>query len=179
MNSHEHRSGHFVADSSWYVVQARSKQEERAAMNLVSLGLTTFLPVIREPRRRGSGWTLVTAPLFPRYLFIRCDMASAAHDVRYTRGVTKVLGTSDGPVPIDDAVIASILSRIGEDGFVRLTDALEAGEPVEITSGPFCGCVGLFHSGTSAATRVVILLQTVHSQMRVTVESAVVRKLSA
>jgi transcriptional antiterminator RfaH len=179
MNSLEDRSEQCVADPRWYVVQARNKQEERAATNLVSLGLTTFLPVIRAPRRRGSSWTLATMPLFPRYLFVRCDLANSAHHIRYTRGVTKLLGTSEGPVPIDDVVVESILRRTGEDGFVRLTDTLEAGDPVEITSGPFCGFVGVFHSNTCAATRVVILLSTVHSQTRVTVDSAVIRKLSA
>jgi transcriptional antiterminator RfaH len=165
-------------ESRWYAVQARPRQEERAAMNLVSSGITTFLPMIRQGRRASSASASGIAPLFPRYLFVRCDLASSAHNIRYTRGVAKMLGTIDGPTPIDDAIIESIQERIGEDGFVRLTDALETGDPIEITSGPLRGLVGIFQSATSAAKRVVLLLNAMNSQMRVLVDSTVVRRLT-
>lgn len=164
-------------ESHWYAVQARAKQEERAAVNLMSVGLTTLLPMIRQPQRAVSA--IGTAPLFPRYLFVRCEIARFVQKIRYTRGVARLLGTSDGPTPIDDAIIESIQSRIGKDGFVQLTDFLEAGDPVEITSGPLKGLVGIFCSATSAAQRVVLLLNTVNSQMRVLVDSHVVRRTTA
>jgi len=163
--------------SHWYAIQTRTKQEGRAAMNLASFGFFTFLPMIRRPRRTSiaSG----AAPLFPRYLFVRCDIARSVRQIRYTRGVANVLGTGEGPTSIDDAIIESIQSRIGKDGFVQVTDALEAGDPVEITSGPLKGLVGVFCSATSAAQRVVLLLNTVHSQLRVVVDTQVVHKRSA
>jgi transcriptional antiterminator RfaH len=167
-------------DSRWYAVQTRPKQEERAAMNLRGSGLTTFLPMIR-PKRREHSPALAAAPLFPRYLFVRCDIAHCSSRIRYTRGVAKVLGTSEGPTPLDDSVIQSIQSRLGDDGYVKLMEpeALHEGDPVEIMDGPLNGLVGIFHSATTATHRVVLLLNAMNNQMRVVVDSMVVKRLTA
>lgn len=156
-------------ESRWYAVQARPKQETRAAMNLLSSGLTTFLPLIRQGKQ----------PLFPRYLFVRCDIAQFVQRIRYTRGVVKVLGTSDGPIALDDAIIESIQQRIGDDGFVHLTDFLEPGDAVEITDGPLKGLVGIFHAATPAAERVILLLNAMNSQMRVMVDASAINRCPA
>jgi transcriptional antiterminator RfaH len=159
-------------------VRARAKQEQRAAANLVSSGVTTFLPLIRQGGRTSAARARVPAPLFPRYLFVRCEIGACVRSIRYTRGVSNVLGTSEGPTPIDDAIIESIRSRIGEDGFVQLIDVFETGDSVEITSGPLEGLTGIFHASTSGAERVVLLLDAVNSQMRVTIDSSAVRKVN-
>lgn len=168
-----------LQEPRWYVVQARPKQEERAAMNLASGGITTFLPRIRQPVKRRSSNTSGTAPLFPRYFFVRCNIAGALQQIRYTRGVAKVLGTSDGPTPVDDTIIDCIQGRIGRDGFVELLEVLEPGDAVEVTSGPLKGLVAIFSSATSAANRVVLLLEAVSSQIRVLVESNILRRVTA
>jgi transcriptional antiterminator RfaH len=165
-------------ESRWYAVQARIKQEQRAAINLMSCGVTTFLPMVRQARQTGSV-PFAAAPLFPRYLFVRCEIVRSARKIQYTRGVARMLGTSEGPTPVDDTIIESIRNRIGKDGFVQLTDDLKTGDPVEIMSGPLRGFVGIFHSVTPAAQRVVLLLNAVTSQMRVSVDSNIVRKLQA
>jgi transcriptional antiterminator RfaH len=166
-------------ESRWYAVQARPKQETRAAMNLLSSGVTTFLPLIRQGKRPSAAGTPGTAPLFPRYLFVRCDIAQSVQRIRYTRGVVKVLGTSDGPIALDDAIIESIQQRIGDDGFVHLTDFLEPGDAVEITDGPLKGLVGIFHSATPAAERVILLLNAMNSQMRVMVDASAITRCPA
>jgi transcriptional antiterminator RfaH len=159
----------------WYVVQARPRQEERAATNLASWGVRTFLPMIRQPARRRSR---MAAPLFPRYLFVQCSIAETVQKIRYTRGVAKVLGTGDGPTAVDDTIIQCIQSRIGADGFVELSDPIGPGDPVVITSGPLKGLVAIFSSASSAANRVVLLLEAVSSQIRLLVEPDILRRVT-
>lgn len=163
----------------WYAVQARPKQEDRAASNLVSAGVTTFLPMIHEVWRARSANAVGRVPLFPRYLFVHCNITPLARTIRYTRGVAKVLGTLEGPTPVEDAIVEAIQSRIGEDGYVQLTGPLEAGDPVEIMAGPLRGFVGVFQDAMSATGRVVLLLQTMSSQMRVVVDADVIRRPAA
>src|SRR5207237_9948283 len=115
---HEIRYINAFYDPRWYAVQSRPKQEDRAATNLAVMGLTTLVPKVRQPRSRGAGCGV--APLFPRYFFVYCRLASTLPKIRYARGVAKILGTSEGPTPIDDAIIEAIQSRIGPDGFVEL-----------------------------------------------------------
>ena len=68
-----------------HAVQARPKQEERAAMNLVSGGVTT------PPMLAGAQNACAPSarPLFPRYLFVQCDIAWSVQRIS-TRGVAKV-----------------------------------------------------------------------------------------
>jgi transcriptional antiterminator RfaH len=160
----------------WYAVQARPKQERRAALNLDSSDLVTFLPMVREVRRVGHP---LTAPLFPGYLFVHCDIGSCVQRIRYTRGVAKVVGTGEGPTALDDAIIDCIQSRVGKDGFVELIDVLEHGDSVEIAAGPLKGLIGVFHSATSAAQRVTLLLTVAHTPMRIVLESESVKRASA
>jgi transcriptional antiterminator RfaH len=163
-----------VTDVRWYAVQSRPRQEQRAASNLVSSGLTTFLPMIRQVTRRGAP---STEPLFPSYLFVQCDIYASAHSIRYTRGVAKVLSTSGGPAPIDDSIVESIRGRMGKDGFVQLADTLTAGDSVQIMCGPLKGLTGIFQSAMSGTERVMLLLESVQSQIRVMVDTASIRKV--
>jgi len=163
-------------DLHWYAVQTRPKQEQRTAANLRSSLLTTLLPMVRLPRRNGR---IATAPLFPCYLFVQCDISRWAQRIRYTRGVAKMLGTRDGPSAIDDTILGCIQERIGSDGFVELIDPMSIGDPVEIMSGPLKGLIGVFHSTTSAAERVVLLLNAANGQMRALVNADEVRKVTA
>ncbi len=162
-----------TSDVGWYAVLARPKQEQRAAMNLLSSGVTTFLPVIRHTTPTGS---ISPAPLFPQYLFVRCDIFQWARKIQYTRGVARVLGTSDGPTPIADEIIDVIQDRVDDNGFVELTEAFKVGDAVEVTAGPLKGLVGVFHAATSGAQRVVLLLNAVNGQMRATVDTMAVRR---
>jgi transcriptional antiterminator RfaH len=162
----------------WYAVQTRPKQEERAVLNLLSLGAEAFLPRTRRRHRRQTAPSGDIEPLFPRYLFVRCDMEMLAH-VRYTRGVTRILGTSDGPASIDDAVIDAIRQRVGHDGLVRLTPSWRRGDRVRIAAGPLKGLVGLFESSLSGSERVLLLLTAINNPFRVIASPLDLEALSA
>jgi transcriptional antiterminator RfaH len=161
---------------AWYAVLTKPKQEERAAVNLVGYGIETFLPMARRAgRQRASSGT---APLFPRYLFVKCSMEALAPKIRYVRGISKVLGTEVGPTSVDESIIAAIQSRIGKDGTVQLTSLLEVGDHVEIISGPLKGFTGVFNAITTASERVILLLKAVSGQVRVSVNCGAIEKLS-
>ena len=106
------------SDPRWYVVYTKSKQEERAESNLRAWGVETVLPRLCE--RRGA--RVLTAPLFPRYLFARFDAGRLLAKVRHTRGVHDVVAFGEQATPVDDSLVAVVRARIAADGFVRIAD---------------------------------------------------------
>src|SRR3989442_843532 len=117
---------------TWYVVQAKARQEYRAEANLRAWGMETFLPKLL--RRVVVDMKVVgrVEPLFPGYVFARFDVTTMLSKVRFTRGLTRVVGTEEGPSPLGDDVIAAIRARIDRTGYVRLMPTLKSGDRVRI-----------------------------------------------
>src|SRR5207244_4462012 len=122
------------------------KQEDRAANNLKAWGIETFSPKIKSPRRnRYTGQvTQISKPLFPRYMFAWFKFTDISHKLRFTRGVHSLVSFNGGPSPIDEQIIATIRSRIDNNGFVRIGEELKPGDEVVIKDGPFQNFSGIF-----------------------------------
>jgi transcriptional antiterminator RfaH len=156
----------------WWAIQCKPRQEFRAQANLETSGVRTFLPLAR-------GSTAAVEPLFPRYLFARCDEPGMTPRIRFARGVTKILGTPDGPTTVDGSIIDAIQERAAGDGCVRLRPTFQHGDPVRIVDGPLKDFTGVFEGSVTANDRVRLLLAAVHGQWRVTVDDRVVERTSA
>ena len=83
-------------------------------------------------------------PLFPNYLFARLDLELHYYKVKWTRGVNKILGSGNEPIPISEKVIQAIKERSGKDNLVKLEDELKDGDVIQVTSGPFKNLMGIF-----------------------------------
>ncbi|HCJ30844.1 MAG TPA: transcription/translation regulatory transformer protein RfaH, partial [Pseudomonas sp.] len=85
-------------DESWYLVQCRVRQDERAEENLTRQGYECLRPTItRERLLRGRRQSVVES-LFPGYLFIRLGAEADWGPLRSTRGVLRVVGFGEGAV---------------------------------------------------------------------------------
>lgn len=146
----------------WFAIQTRPNAEAAAEAQLRALPIETLLPLMRRPVRHATrAPRMVLRPLFPGYLFARFRAAVSLRAVNYSRGVLRVLGATDRPWPVDDAVISAIRARLGVTGWVELTERqFGAGDSVRITAGPLAGWSGVFDCELSDAERVVILIET-------------------
>lgn len=161
----------------WYVVRVHHRHESRAEMNLNAGHIETFLPWVRVPDRRRRPEK--REPLFPQYLFARFDAEQSLHDVTFTRGVQRVVNVGDAFATVDDEVIDVFRSRIDEHGAIPLGRPLEAGDRVRIDHGPFADLAGVVERILPAHERVLLLLTTVGTKMRVEVPLGDVRAQGA
>jgi transcriptional antiterminator RfaH len=161
----------------WYVIHTQPKQEQRADSNLNAWGIETFFPRLKERRsnRYTRSTTHVVKPLFPRYIFARFN-ASRLHKITFTRGVRDVVSFGGKPIPVDDEIIQTIQSHIGDDGFVKLGEELKSGDAVIINDGPLRGVGGIFQKEIKDSDRVVILLAAVNYQGSIVIDKEYVRK---
>lgn len=162
----------------WYLAQTHSRQEDRAEGNLKSYGVETFAPRVIECK-----YNLYTGeatphikPLFPSYIFARFKLDDLYYKVRYTRGIRQLISFGDYPTVIGEEIITEIQSRIKEDGFVRIDEALIRGDEVIIKDGPFKNLAGVFDREVKGADRVRILLQTVSYQAHLVIQKDLVKK---
>jgi len=166
-------------DSSihWYVIQTKAGDERRVETHLVNQEIEGFLPLIKAHRYVNGKMVPRIKPLFPNYLFARLDLSRHYDRVKWTRGVRKVLGTREGPVPISERVVRAIQERVGEDKLVKLEEELKEGDAVQIASGPFKELVGVFQKKMSEKGRVRILLNLVGVDVPVQISQFQIKKI--
>jgi transcriptional antiterminator RfaH len=121
---------------------------------------------------------LKTKPMFPSYLFARLDIQAAYYKVKWTRGVSKILGNGNEPVPVSEKVVQTLRQRTGERNVVRLDDGLEKGSVVQFTSGPFKDLMGVFDKKMSDGGRVRILLSLIGVEASVQVSRHQIKKVA-
>ena len=174
MDLHEPSGG-----ARWYVIQTKPKQEERAGSNLRAWKVETFTPRVKERRyTRLGGVKYQLKALFPQYIFARFDASRLLHRVYFTRGVHGVVHFGRDPAQVDDEIIAIINSQVGTDGVIDLSEKFKAGDRVIITDGPLKDFVGIFERGDKESDRVMILLTTLKYQGHISLERALLKKIS-
>ncbi len=145
----------------WFVVQTKPANEGRAEKNLLNQGFETFLPMVETFRYRNGQMVRSVKPLFPGYLFSRFNLELHYYQVKWTRGVSKILGNGIQPLPVSDYVVETIKNRVREGNLVQLEDDWKEDDPVQIKSGPFKGLTGIFQRKMSERGRVRILLNLI------------------
>lgn len=164
---------------TWFAICTNPKQEDRAASNLQAWGVECFNPKVKECRRNeftGKA-TLIPKPLFPRYIFSRFSLSSSLHKISFTRGVHRIVSFDDKPTPIDDDVIALLQARVDDDGFLKLGEPLKPGDKVRVKDGPWKTLVGVIERDLKADERIMILLDSIKFQSRLTIERDRVEKI--
>jgi len=164
----------------WYVAHTKAGAERLAEGNLERQGFHAYLPRAQLRKRGAHGVSMVTVPLFPRYIFIQLDLENAPwRAVNSTYGISRLVSFGDRPAHVDDAVIDEIRKREREDGIVPLADmqVFKPGEAVEITHGAFSDRTGIFKC-QSDKERVVVLLNLLGRDLTVSLESDFVQKVA-
>jgi transcriptional antiterminator RfaH len=133
------------------------------------MNIETFIPRYRQRRRNKFRAKPIyyTSVLFSSYIFARFSLEEMLRRVRYTRGVRGLVCVGNEPTPVDDELIEMIKSRSDADGFVNLEDELKPGDEVLVKYGHFSGFEGVFERHMKDSERVMILLKTVTSQVRI------------
>ena len=164
--------------SHWYLVHTKIRQERIALENLQRQGFECFLPLIRVEKLRRGQLQVVQEALFPRYLFVQLgtDMyAQSWTPIRSTLGVSRLVTFGQTPAKVDDALVAEL--RLKTETLEVQTRHFEPGEQVVVTDGPFVGVEAIYQMA-DAEGRVMVLLNILSKQVKMTVSPASVRKMS-
>src|ERR1700686_1197557 len=108
-------SSHQAQPDSWFVIWAESRAEKKVEARIAALGLSPWLPTVKERRRWSDRWRDVVSPLFPGYLFARARSVEW-HKVLRTPGVLTVVKHEGRPALLQDGFIATLRAAIEGNG---------------------------------------------------------------
>ena len=133
----------------WRVLQTRSRSEKKVAERLDRLGVAYYLPLQKRKKQWCDRVKVVEEPLFPGYVFVQFGEASR-YPMLNTDGAVRVVSFSGQYAEISQAQIEALRKLSYLENEVTVVDAgLQAGQSVQITSGPFKGLEGklIRHNG--------------------------------
>ncbi len=131
-----------------------------------TLGLKTYFPRLRRHRTIRRVRRLVTAPLFPRYLFCQFDPRSRYRAVQFAPDVIGIVAFGGAPAVVDDGIISGLMAWAGAGvDLITLEPELRPGDPVEIRDGPMRGLQAVMLPGRSDGDRVMVLLSILEREV--------------
>ena len=153
----------------WYAVWSRSRHEKLVASALTNVGVTTFLPLVREMHRWSDRRKSVDVPLLPGYVFVQIpNSAEAQLRVLKTSGVAQFVGNRQGAVPIPDKEIATVYAVLQEKVNCFPYPFLQLGERVRIRGSSLDGVEGIL-VGRDSASKLVISIELIQRSLAVSV----------
>ncbi|MFL1455777.1 transcription/translation regulatory transformer protein RfaH [Marinobacter sp. GN3S48] len=158
---------------TWYALQHKPAQGDRALENLQNQDIACFYPKITVEKIKAGKRTRKLEPLFPGYLFVNLEQTDPMWSkLRSTRGVLRVVSFANKPAPIADDVIEHVrdsLHTVAEQGGIK------PGQSVELSDGPFQGLEAIFQA-YDGEERAIVLISFMQKQQAVKVSVASIYK---
>ncbi|VVP04556.1 Transcription antitermination protein RfaH [Pseudomonas fluorescens] len=147
---------------SWYLVQCKPRQDERAEANLERQGYEILRPKYRYQRLIRGQCQWVVESLFPGYLFINLPTESNWGPLRSTRGVSRVVGFGGVPLAVSGSLVRQLQARVGING----KSELKSGDNVRIIEGEFAELDAIFMA-VDGDDRVILLIRLLNRQQQI------------
>lgn len=141
-------------------MRTKPSRERYVSAQLARLAPEVFLPLL-STTERPTDPSKHTVPLFPQYVFLRCDLTAHYFQIRYAPGVASFVTAGHEPLPVPESIIESVRARCTNDVVHLNREVFRKGEPVQILTGPFRGFDAVFERYLSGAGRVAVLLNAV------------------
>lgn len=157
---------------TWYALQHKPAQGDRALSHLQNQDIFCFYPKIVVEKIKAGKRTKTLEPLFPGYLFVNLEQTDPMWaKLRSTRGVLRIVGFANKPAAISDDVIKHIkesLDSVVEQGGIK------PGQAVQLNEGPFEGISAIFQAYDGEA-RAIVLINFMQKQQRVKVPVSAIK----
>jgi transcription antitermination factor NusG len=160
----------------WFALQVWTGRERPCAAQLRARGYDVFLPCYCERRRWSDRVKCVERAMFAGYLFCRITPIVAAKIVT-TPGVIRILGDSDGPLPVRADEIEAIQRIVGTDRQTQPWPFLHVGERIRLESGPLSGTEGIIVR-MKAQHRLVVSVSLLQRSVAVEIDETWVTRSS-
>jgi transcription antitermination factor NusG len=151
-------SSHEAPTDSWYVIWTESRAEKKVAARIAAMGLSPWLPTVKERHRWSDRWREVICPLFPGYLFARARAVQWLMVLR-TPGVLTVVKREGRPALLADGFVVGLRDAIEREGatpepVAEVVD-YRPGEEVIVQDGPLKGVRGVVRERRSGRQLVI------------------------
>lgn len=162
---------------SWFVIWTESRAEKKVEARIAALGLTPWLPTIKERHRWSDRWREVVCPLFPGYLFARAGMVEW-HKVLSTPGVLTIVKQDGRPALLPGAFVTRLRDAVLSEGAapeaVHELPEYNPGDEVIVQEGALTGVRGIVREQRNGR-QLVIWISEIGRGVALTIGTALVR----
>ncbi|RBW48276.1 transcription/translation regulatory transformer protein RfaH [Marinobacter sp. F3R11] len=151
---------------TWYALQHKPAQGDRAVAHLQNQDIVCFYPKIQVEKIKAGKRSQKLESLFPGYLFVKLEQTDPSWaKLRSTRGVIRVVSFANKPAAISDEIIQHI--KAGLDSLAQ-QGGLKSGAIVQLSEGPFEGINAVFQA-YEGEERAIVLINFMQKQQRIRV----------
>lgn len=158
-----------IETPGWYVVYTKRRKEAFVECQVQHQGIISFFPQLLIPVTSARRAKHHIVPLFPNYLFVRIQESREYDCVRWTPGVSYIIGFHGTPAPIDAAVIQFLQQHTSSEGYMTAQSTITVGQETRITEGPLAGLAGVIQNPPNARGRVKVLLSLLGREVSVNI----------
>jgi transcription antitermination factor NusG len=156
-----------VDSERWYVARTLPQRELQAARQLNNQDFRTFVPRYWKNRRHARKVETISAPLFPRYIFVIVDQTRDRwRSINGTLGVDRLLMYGGEPQPVPLGVVESLIAAGDPQGNISFGFNLKEGQAIKVMAGPFAEFMGELERLDDGG-RVRVLLEILGGKVRV------------
>ena len=137
----------------WYAIQVRPRFESIVALRLHQRAVEPYLPLRRMSRQRVNTHP-IELPLFPEYVFCKCDRARVSSLWDIPGVLARVRGT-DGIDVVPEQQITDLRRILAAGLRVQPCPFIEQGRIVTVEDGPMSGVTGILEQ--RADKRLLVL----------------------
>ena len=143
-----------MENALWYGLRVRESFERIVELHLEKRALESFVPFYQLPSRSGRE-PRMEAPLFPGFVFCKCEVTS----LRSIWAVPGVLAVVHGVQPTETIPVQEIedLRRAVNSGLPYKPWPYTAGTLVTVAEGPLRGITGVLHNAPAKRQLVLSL----------------------
>ncbi len=158
------------AAETWFAVHTYAKHEKVVAQETRDLGITTFLPTIKQVRQWSDRRKVIESPLFSCYVFVKIVPDNRERlKVLRVNGVIRFIGPHGMGVPIPDEQIDAVRLLTEEQLPMCSHPFLKIGQRVRVRSGALAGVEGIL-TGRSGERTLVVSLDAIQRSLSLRIE---------
>ncbi len=127
---------------SWYALYTKPRHEFKAQLYLDEVKIENYLPTITVTKKWSDRRKKIQEPIFRSYVFIRTDEKGRTRAMQ-NPPIVRTVAFNGKPAIIPDWQINNLRIMLAESPEVFISDRIEVGTKVRITSGPFTDVIGV------------------------------------
>jgi transcription antitermination factor NusG len=136
-----------VESEPWYAIRTKSRHEQVVANQLRMDGVDFYLPVTQESRQWSDRKKVISAPLFPGYVFARVpEFPSKKVQILQKPGVLGFVSNGRGAATIPDTELNGIRLLVSNRVPYASHPYLNVGQQIRIINGALRGLEGILVS---------------------------------
>lgn len=127
-------------NEGWYLIYTRPRHEKKVADGMAEVGVTSFLPRIKQLRNWSDRRKYIDMPLFPSYIFVFLKDMTDYYHASGTDGVLYFVKFDKKIARVQDSIINNLRLLVEQGADVQVTTELfQPGQQLVISDGPLTG----------------------------------------